>query len=341
MAETAFTVNPNPFAAPFICGFDGSTHESLDALHDYLKRWRLARAKYYQTYYPRYDLGSGEPIVFKDIEQYFEQDFLNKNTLKKWLKENPEKGYEWSKQWLALRKKKKGLIYPPSQTELRTLCCPSMPYYNKVGAKEGGYYNITASLGYKQRFNTDLPVFTKLPNDAQIIRDTREQLPISLSVKTINDTVNVGDYALAAPYDIGVRIERKSLADFCGTLSERKVKKKGGRKKDGCKEDSSYQRFDRELARAQEQNLYVVMIVEININDAQGFNYLPQTQWIKASPSYIFRNLRELLIKYPLNFQCLFVDGRIEMARVIVKLFEMGDQVKTCDLQFHYEEGRI
>lgn len=340
MAE-AFTVNVDPFAAPFVCGFDGSTHESLDALHAYLKRWRLARAKYYQAYYPRYDLGTGEPIPYKDMDQYFEQDFLNKNSLKKWLKENPEKGYEWSKRWLALRKEKKGLIYAPTQTELRTLCCPSMPYYNKIGARDGGYYGITAGLGYKERFKNEAPVFTKLPSDAKIICDTREQLPIHLSIPTVNDTVNVGDYALAAPYDVGIRIERKSLGDFCGTLSGRKMEKKGGRKGDGRKEDSSFQRFDRELARAQEANLYVVMIVEANINDAQRFNYLPQTQWIKASPSHIFHNLRELLVKYPLNFQCIFVDGRIEMARVIARLFEMEEQVKVCDLQFNYEEGRI
>lgn len=339
----------DPRAAPFVTPFDGVTHESLDTLHAHLKRFRLSRERYYHQYYPRKDPITGALIPFRDLDQYLSQDFADKNTLRRWLKDNPEKGLQWAKDWLARRKEEKALVYAPSQVELRTLCCPSMPYYQKTAAREGGYYGITTALGYSPRYTNETPSFTVLPQDAVIVQDTREQSPISLPRPTLKATVNVGDYALAAPYDQGVRIERKSLNDWCGTLSGRKVERKTkGRAKGkrpapeaGTVEDSALERFDRELARAQEQGLYVVMMVEDSLAHAQAFDRLPHMRHVKASPQYLLRNLRDLLVKYPLTFQCVFVEGRIEMARAMMRVFELGAQVKRIDLQHAYEEGRL
>jgi hypothetical protein len=325
-----------------LCRFDDTEHRSIEALHAHLKRFRVSREKYYTTYHCRKDRMTGQPIPYKgDWEAYLSQAFSSKVTMKQWLSRNLAEGLEWSKGWLAQRKREKGLIYAPSQTELRTLQCPSVPYYDTVAASEGGYYGVTRALGFADRYDSRPLVMPPLDASAKVIQDTREQDPITLPLATIKDTVSVGDYALAAPHDKGIRIERKSLGDFCGTLSHRRVERKGGRKGKGITEDSSYQRFERELKRAQEQDLYVVMMVEASITDAQRFDYLPQTQWIKASPSHIFHGLRTLLTEYPLTFQCLFVDGRIEMARVMPKVFRLGDQVKTTDLQLAYEQGRI
>ncbi len=321
---SSYIGNQNPLIAPFICGFDGTIHKSLEDLHDYLKKWRLSRAKYYQEYYPRKDPITGELIPFKSLEQYLSQDFSNKNTLKKWLKENPKEGFTWAKNWLAKRKEEKQLIYAPSQVELRSLCCPSMPYFDKIGAEEGGYYGIAASLGYKGRYKNDIPVYTPLAEDATIICDTREQKTLTFKMLTRRETINVGDYALDSIHDKRIRIERKDLSDFCGTLSIKGL-----------------DRFDRELARAQKDDLHVVMAVESTISVAQSFNYLPHMKFVKATPEYVFHNLRDLLTKYPLNFQCVFVDGRKEMAKIIVKLFEMGEQVRILDCQNLYEKGEL
>lgn len=323
------------------CRFDDTVHADITGLHEHLKRFRVSREKYYTLYHPRADKHTGQPLPFKDYLQYLTQDFATKVTMKQWLARHPEEGLAWSKAWLARRKDEKGLVYAPSQAELRTLQCPSMPYYNQVAATEGGYYGVTRALGYADRYRADPLVFTPLPRDAEVICDTREQSPITLPITTRHEALSVGDYALAAPHDMGLRIERKSLGDFCGTLTDRKVARKGGRKGKGAVEDSSLQRFDRELARAQEQNLYVVMLVEASIADAQRFDYLPQTQWVKASPQYILHNLRTLLSRYPLAFQCLFVDGRVAMSHAMIKLFELGKQVRTVDLQHAYEEGLL
>ena len=325
--------------APSKFQFDQTSHDTLESLYAHLKRFRVSRERYFHEYYPRHDKATGELIPFKDYEQYQSQNFVSKVTLKKWIKDNPEEGWKWAKEWLAQRKAEKNLIYAPSQVELRTLSCPSMPYYDKIGAAEGGYYGVTTDLGYAPRFNGAPLVFTPLPVGATILCDTREQAPLKLNWPTRAAALNVGDYALDTPHDRGVRIERKSLSDFCGTLSGRKVVRES--KRNGTVEDSAFQRFDRELERAQKLDYYVVMMVESNINDAQRFDFLPQTQWLKASPSYIFRQLRELLIKYPLHFQCVFVDGRAEMASKVLRVFELGTSVRYIDLQYAYEEGRL
>lgn len=320
----------------YTCLIDNTSHETLDALHAYVKAgWRLSQKSYWTLYAPRKDLCTGEPIAFKDAEQYLAADFANKLTLKRWLKEQPrEVGLKWAKEWLAKRKVAKGLVYAPSQAELRTLCTPTMPYYESVAVAEGGYYGVTTALGFKSRYRLDALHYSTLSPDTVVTQDTREQAPVKLPLKTTVATLNVGDYAIAPPYDTHVRIERKSLSDFCGTLSARKVARKGG-------EDSAYARFDRELTRAAQQNLYVVMMVEANITDAQRFDYLPQTKWVKASPAYVTRNLRDLLVKHPLTFQVVFVDGRAEMAAKMQRIFELGAQVRDIDLQHAYEEGLL
>ena len=119
------------------------------------------------------------------------------------------------------------------------------------------------------------------------------------------------------------------MSDFVSTLSKNKNKTGG------------LERFDRELARAKEIGVYVIMVVESNINDALTFNYLPHMKYAKAQPSFIFKNLRDLLTKYPLNFQVIFTEGRKDFATKMIKIFELGNQVKTVDLQYRIEQGEI
>lgn len=325
----------------YTCAIDNTVHDSLEALHAHVKGgWRLGAKAYWTLYHPRKDLCTGTLIEFKDAEQYLSADFVGKLTLKRWLKEQPrEVGLKWAKEWLTKRRANKGLIYAPSQAELRMLCCPSMPYYESVASDEGGYYGVCAALGFKQRYTRAPLVFSPLPRDVVIVQDSREQAPITLTCATQVGALDVGDYAIAQrSYDRGVRIERKSLSDFCGSLSGRKQTRKGKTK---TTEWSNLERFDRELARASEAGLHVVMMVESNINDAQRFDYLPQTKWVKASPSYILKNLRDLLVKYPLSFQVVFVDGRAQMAAKMLRVFELGGQVRETDLQFALEAGHL
>jgi len=316
-----------------ICHIDQSVHPDLDSLHEHIKPL-MKRESYYRAFYPKVDKLTGEEIPFKDASQYLSTDFISKSNMRKWVLANKEAGREWAINWLKQRKEDKKLVYAPSQAELRSLCCPSMPYYDSAG----DYYDITRELGFKDRFcafyQTKDAIMSDL-SDVTVICDTREQTPLSLPLKTEIHKLDYGDYALAAPHDQGIYIERKSLNDFVGSLTTRKIvrKKKG--------KDSSYERIERELTRAQEAGHYIVMLVESPIDDALNFDSLPWMQHGKASPAYIWHNLRELLVRFPLSFQVVFANGRADAARKAIKIFQLGERVRKIDLEYAAERGLI
>jgi hypothetical protein len=249
--------------------------------------------------------------------------------LRKWLKANPELGKVWAVDYLVKRKEEKGLVHAPSQAELRTLYCPTMPYYDSIG----GYYEITQSLGFKARYIKEPLFFTPWMKDTVVICDTREQTPFNLPIKTIREGLKYGDYALAAPYSKGIHIERKSIEDFRSSLSGKKIKHKR------IEEDSPQERFERELIRAKEANGYIVMLVEDSIQTVS--DYCSQTKFGKATASHIFKNMRDLLVKYPDVWQIVFANGREDAAQKVTKIFELGEQVKRVDLQYALEKGEL
>jgi hypothetical protein len=304
-----------------ICLIDNSEFDSVEHLHLYLRKLKVKQSDYYTKYIKRTDLLTGEPIPFKNPEQYINSDFANKNNLKKYVKENPERGKEWAINFLRKRKIEKGLKFAPTQVELRSLQCPSIPYYDSIG----GYNKICKELGFKIRFKSTKLEFIPLPTDAKIIIDSREQKPLRFSRATETATVKEGDYALTEPYDKQVYIERKALLDFIGTLSK------------------DLGRFHRELQRAKKKKSYIVMVVENDINDAMGFEDLtgiPGIKYVKTNSAHIFKNLRDTLVKFT-NFQVLFVSGRKEASNAVIKIFELGESVKDIDLELQYELGNL
>ncbi len=308
-----------------ICAIDKTEHESLEALHKHLRKIKVKQEVYYTQYAPQLDLGTREPIPFKTpVERYVKTEFINKINLKRFLKEQPAAGKAWAIDWLVKRKAEKGLVYPPLQSELRSLMCPGIAYYNHIG----GYSQICQEIGYTIRFNGSVPV--ESPPDCPVIVDTREQNPLKLKVPTVNAKVNCGDYALPAGHDKGIYIERKSLQDFVGTLSPRQTRLG----------DSNLARFERELERAKELGAYLILLVESDINQALGFNFLPHMKHFYVQPDHIFKNLRDLFYRFS-DFQALFVNGRIEAAKAVPTLLGMGEAVKTFDVQFAYENGDL
>lgn len=301
------------------CLIDNTEHDSVESLHKHLRKFRVKQSDYYQEYYPRYDLLTNEKIPFKTHDQYFAQHFINKNNLKKWIKQNPEKGKEWAIDWLRNRKAEKNLLYAPSQVELKSLSVPTIHYYNEIG----GYEKICKELGFAKRYENELLKLDKCIKNFEIKIDTREQNPLSFACKTTVEGLKIGDYALDDKNDKKVYIERKSLNDFAGTMS------------------AGYERFCKELDRAVKSDAYIVMLVEEKISHALSFDYLPHMRWVKAKPSHVFKQLRTLLEKYPNHFQCLFVDNRREAADLVVKILMLGELVKLVDLQYKYETGEL
>lgn len=304
-----------------ICKIDGKEFKDEKTLHLSLKGYGLNKVKYYQTYYERRDLLTGELINFKTKEQYLNSDFNDKNNMKKWLKQQPlDKAQEYCKQLLIKRKENKNLIYSLTQIELRTIMAPSIIFYNKIFKD---YYDVCSSLGLENKFihpNLIGDHFKNKLNQKDIIYvDTREQSWLKFNIPFEIKTLPFGDYACSND-NCGCFIERKSLSDFISTLSVK-----------------NYDRFKNEIEKAKKNNSYIIVMVEEILNNALSFQYLPHiSKKIKATPEYIFHNVRELLQEYD-NLQFLFVDGRKEMTRLIESIFASKCFYKKIDLQLAYD----
>lgn len=304
-----------------ICKVDGREFKDEKSLHLALKGYGLNKVKYYQTYYERRDLLTNELINFKSKEQYFNSDFNDKNNLKKWLKQQSiEKAQEYCKQLLIKRKELKNLVYAPSQVELRTIMAPSVIFYNKIFKD---YYQICSDIGLENKFihpNTIENHFkNKLTQRDIIYVDTREQSWLKFNTPFEIKTLSFGDYT-CTNNNCNCFIERKSLSDFISTLSVK-----------------NYDRFKNEIEKARKNNSYIIVMIEETLSNSLSFQYLPHiSKKIKATPEYIFHNVRELLQNYD-NLQFLFVDGRKEMTRLIESIFASKCFYKKIDLQLAYD----
>jgi len=304
-----------------ICKVDGKEFKDEKSLHLALRGYGLNKEKYYHTYYPKKDLLSGETINFKNKEQYFNSDFNDKNNMKKWLKDQPiEKAQEYCKSLLIKRKADKNIVYSPTQVELRTIMSPSVIFYNKIF---NNYYDLCSEVGLENKFVHPKDITNQFKNKLTvrdiIYVDTREQSWLKFDIPFEIKTLPFGDYSCSND-NCDCYIERKSLSDFISTLSI-----------------GNLDRFKNEITKAKKNNAYLIVVIEEKLTNALSFQYLPHiSKKIKATPEYIFHNVRQLIQDYD-NLQFLFVDGKNEMKRIIESIFSSKCFYKKIDLQLAYD----
>jgi len=304
-----------------VCKVDGKEFKDEKSLHLALRSYGLNKEKYYHKYYPKKDLLTGEVINFKSKDQYLNSDFNDKNNMKRWLKEQPlEKAQEYCKELILKRKNQKNLIYSPSQVELRTIMSPSIIFYNKIFKD---YYDLCSDLGLENKFihpkNISNQFNNKLTIKDTIFVDTREQNWLKFNIPFEIKTLAFGDYS-ASNNNCNCYIERKSLSDFISTLSVK-----------------NFDRFKNEIQKAHANQGYLIVVIEEKLSNALSFQYLPHiSKKIKATPEYIFHNVRSLLQEFN-NLQFLFVDGREEMKRTIEAIFASNCFYRKIDLQLAYD----
>ena len=261
-------------------------------LHMHLRSHSMRMVEYYQKFFPRKDLHNGEMIKFKNKEYYFSRDFNTKTNLKTWLKrqtENKRKSY--CEEILKKRIEEGKSFIAPTQVELRSIMSPPVQYYESLF---GSYEELCRNLGFKNRFhlypNREILKRMIKVNSTEIAIDTREQKPIKFSRPTIVKKLDYGDYTLHdEELAVGCFIERKSINDLIGTMS-------GG-----------LERFKKEIERAIEDESYIIVLVERPITECMAFDKLPYvSKKIKATPDFIFKNIRDLLQSY-YDIQFLFV----------------------------------
>ena len=297
-----------------ICG------ERLSVLSHFYRNHDLKLEEYIVKYFPRTDLLDKTPIIYKSPDQYFGADFNNKNNLKKYLKNLPkDDAANYCKSLIRKRVLDKDLKYSPLQIELVSLLCfPPIHYLSTLF----DYYGFCEEIGLINKVkpmppNFSIPTSEPLP-ESHILIDSRESQPLKFNIEYRVQKLKFGDYYFTG--NPGLYFERKSINDFLGTMSQ------------------GYDRFVKELDRASAANAYLVMIIESKLSDVLSFNHLPWMKRVKtkASPEFIFHQLRSLIQQFP-NFQPIFVEGRREAVEYMMKGFLSGDVFKQYDLQLLYQ----
>lgn len=292
-------------------------------LHKHIKTHGHRIVSYYQSCFPKYDLYDNKIIAFKSEEQYFNSDFNNKNHLRFWLrKQNKETAQKYCKNLLERRIKLKKLNFAPCQVELRSLLIPSINYYDELF---GDYYLFCKNeLNISSKYERIEISNILNPNDVIQI-DTREQTPLIFkNLQSVKLALKFGDYTLNDK-DVCQNsfIERKSLADFYGTMS-------GG-----------IERFKRELLKAKDAEAEILVLIESDFNNVARFKYLRAAySKVRASPDFVLHNMREIINQFPF-VQFLFVDGREEAARIVEIILTCKGLWKKADLQLLYDTDKL
>jgi hypothetical protein len=296
-----------------ICG------ENVTEDSHYYKNHKLKIGDYYHKYYPKSDLYTKQPIVFKSRDSYFLADFNDKRNLKKYLESiSKEEGLNYLKNWLSRRKEIKNLIYAPGQFEVKSLCFPTISFFHKYYG-QNSYEKICLELGLQLKYDYNNSPEIK-HNPIEILLDSREQKPYKLELPVKISTLNFADYC-PNPNPENLFIERKELGDWAGVMSK------------------GYERFVREIQRAKDNNAYIVILIESTYSDIQSINYLPQTKWIKASSEYLLKHARDLYLKFD-NFQMVCGGKRSECIQLFDKIIKIKN-IQTSDIQYFVDTKQI
>jgi hypothetical protein len=291
------------------CLADNSEWPTLDEMHKHLRSLKIKQVDYYQKYVPRFDKLTGELIEFRNLDFYTHSFFNRRENLVSYFKQNKNK--QLIVDIFRTRKEQKQLTFFPSTTECRTSIIPSPLQVKTMGfsVKE-----IADEVGLKLRYDYDSTLKFDEISPLEVIIDTREQNPLVLNCGSFRSKIDIGDYISKSHFN-NVGFERKSLMDFCGTLSK------------------GFERFERELVRAAELNMNLVVGIEEPLNNLLNLPFLEHTRHLKCSPEFICSRSRELCQKHE-HVQFVFFNNRKEMANFVEKLFLFKGSASIIDSQF-------
>lgn len=295
-----------------ICLICKKSFNNLRGLHAHISKGeKLSPEKYYHLHFPRTDILTNELIKFKDYEQYFSSFFNSKENLNHWFKENykTSQAAEVAKDILKNRIDRKSLKFAPTQLELRTANSPTI-----IGCEKMFDYNeYMKSLGLTHRFDYKIKTF-KPTEDIKVLIDTREQLPFKFENSKVRK-LDVGDYTADGSHYADIFIERKSIQDFFGTFYQ----------------EQSLTRFYKEVERARDMGLYLIVVVESTLNSC--LEYKPYPLKDNKFALATFSNVREILEKY-FNIQFVFSYSRATAQNLVLNIFSQGENARNIDWQF-------
>lgn len=302
------------------CKICSEEFESEKKLHMHLRSHKITLAEYYTKYYPRKNLHTGDPLPFKNKEQYFDRDFSNRKQLLEWCENNSDNVVkEYILELLGRRITRKKLKLGPSHLELKTSELPTIELYQK---HFGSYSKACELVGARPLFGSRLPKEwnNKVDSDLKIFIDTREQQPLKFP-NSESMKLDFGDYAVGKNHYDYTYVDRKSETDFKSTLSK-----------------NNLNRFRSELQRTKDFDSYLFIVTETDMSTMEKRNkWSPHTSNMK----YIYHNMRVLAHDFAGNCQFVFTGGREQSQNLIPKILTLGKKLWDVDLQYYISNKLI
>ena len=299
-----------------ICELCQKECKSYGSLHSHLtKEHKTSQAEYYQFFHPRYDLFDHEKIIYKDRESYFKTDFNFKSNLFDWLK-TACNAKDYALKILTDRAEKKNDFRLLSQTELKSIFSPTLFGFEKIFGSLDDFYLAAASAGLKG-LKYEEPKFKE--GEMRIFQDTRERYPLRFDCPMEIQKLACGDYRPCNDFFCNLFIERKSLPDLVGTVTQ------------------GLERFKRELERAEKLGFYLVVLTECKFCEVE--DYSSSNSFSKrVNGAHILKQIRDLMSD---NIQFVFSSTRLRSTEIIERIFRMGEQAKRVDLEFLKDKGEL
>lgn len=304
----------------FKCRVCSQSFKTERSLHAHLKKHGMTMAEYYTKYYPRNNLLTGEPLPFKNKEQYFNEDFSNRRQLIKWCdKTGRNEVKPYILEMLKKRVESKSLDFGPSHVELKIASMPTIDIYKR---HFGSYSNACAQAGAKPMFNKPAPEswYSDGYSDTKIFIDTREQQPLEFK-NSESLKLEFGDYAVGGDDYAYTYVDRKGEQDFKSTLSK-----------------NNLERFREELKRTKDFDSYLYIVVESDFTQIYKNN-----RWgpHKSNLKYIYHNMRVLAHEFAGTCQFLFTGNRENSELIIPKLLVLGNKLWDVDLQYYIDKDGL
>lgn len=293
-----------------ICKECSKEFDSRRSLHCHLKCHFNCIGDYYVKHYPKYDFLTKEQIPFLNYEQYLDTEFLSYENFKQWLKNNDhdsKKAYIKNKLIKKIQEKSIKTSPPDLFYELS-----QMANVDDYRSLYGSYSSFMDEIGLKKWFYKNLPnnFWENDNSDIEILIDTREQQPI-LFQHSIQSKLDFGDYTAGGELYSKTFIDRKSMGDFCSTFC-------GG-----------IDRFRREMDRCVEFESYMFVVVESGIEKINNDN----KKFVK-NISYVWHNVKQLMIDYPENIQFIFAQSRKGAQKIIPRILFHGSKLWNVDVNY-------
>lgn len=300
------------------CKICGSKFRSERSLHTHIKAHGILLAEYYTTYYPRYNLYTGELIPFKNKDQYFSTYFSNNVELEKWAATaEREHVQQILLDMLSKRIISKDLQYAPNHLELKLLDLPEIEIYKVFF---GSYNEACRRLQVEPLLNKSIKSKflkeNKNLNDIEILIDTREQNPLKFP-NSKSHKLDFGDYTATGEYYSKTYIDRKSETDFKSTMTV------------------GFDRFKKELQRTVDFDSFLYIVIESSTEKViRNNNFGPH----KSNLTFVWHQMRVLSHEFARRCQFVFSGGRKRSENLIPILLDAGPEMWHSDIQYYIDK---